>query len=67
MTIDRTPRTSRGKESRCRALAGPNRRHTPRAASEGDDDSAADDRTSPFPYAESFAEWVADETAPDER
>jgi len=26
-------------------------------------DEAADDRTSPFPYAENFDEWVADETA----
>ena len=35
----------------------------PRAAGEGDDDAAPDARTSPFPYAESFDEWVADETA----
>lgn len=35
----------------------------PRPAGEGDDDAAADERTSPFPYAESFDEWVADETA----
>jgi len=32
-------------------------------AGAGDDDAAADERTSPFPYAESFDEWVADETA----
>ena len=38
----------------------------PRAAGEAGDE-AADDRTSPFPYAENFDEWVADETAaPDE-
>jgi hypothetical protein len=30
-------------------------------AEEGDED-----RTSPFPYAEKFDEWVADETAPPE-
>ncbi len=35
----------------------------PRAAAEGGDDAAADERTSPFPYSESFNEWVADETA----
>ena len=35
----------------------------PRAADKRDDDPAADERTSPFPYAESFDEWVADETA----
>ena len=39
----------------------------PRAAAEGGDDAAADERTSPFPYADRFTEWVADETAaPDE-
>jgi hypothetical protein len=27
------------------------------------DDRTADERTSPFPYAENFDEWVADETA----
>ena len=27
------------------------------------EDVAADERTSPFPYAEKFDEWVADETA----
>ena len=30
---------------------------------EGGEDAAADERTSPFPYAEGFDEWVADETA----
>ena len=30
---------------------------------EGDKDAAHDERTSPFPYAEKFDEWVADETA----
>ncbi len=45
-----------------RARRAPPTAH-PRAASEGDDDAAADERTSPFPYAESFDEWVADETA----
>jgi hypothetical protein len=35
----------------------------PRPSDEGDDDAAADERTSPFPYAEKFDEWVADETA----
>jgi len=33
-----------------------------------DGEDAADGRTSPFPYAENFGEWVADETAaPDGR
>jgi len=27
------------------------------------DDGTADERASPFPYAENFDEWVADETA----
>lgn len=31
--------------------------------SEEREDASADDRTSPFPYAEKFGEWVADETA----
>ena len=31
---------------------------------EGPADPAVEDRTSPFPYAEKFDEWVADETAP---
>ena len=32
------------------------------------EDASADERTSPFPYADDFDEWVADETAaPDER
>ena len=40
----------------------------PRPPDEGGEDAAAADRTSPFPYAEKFDEWVADETAdPDER
>lgn len=34
----------------------------PRAADKRDDDPAADERTSPFPYADRFEEWVADET-----
>jgi hypothetical protein len=33
----------------------------PRTA--GGDDAAADERASPFPYAESFEAWVDDETA----
>ena len=37
----------------------------PRQSEARDEDGAADERTSPSPYAESFAEWVADETAPD--
>ena len=37
-----------------------------RPSYEGGEDAAADERTSPFPYAEKFDEWVADETvAPD--
>ena len=40
----------------------------PRPSDEADDDAAADERTSPFPYADNFSEWVADETAtPDGR
>ena len=35
----------------------------PHPSEERDEDSAAEDRTSPFPYAENFEEWVADETA----
>jgi hypothetical protein len=35
----------------------------PRQSDEGEEDAAADERTSPFPYAEKFDEWVADETA----
>ena len=36
----------------------------PRPSGEvGEDSAAVDERTSPFPYAESFDEWVADETA----
>ena len=35
----------------------------PRPSDEGGEDAAADERTSPFPYAEKFDEWVADETA----
>lgn len=32
------------------------------------DGRTTDERTSPFPYAEDFDEWVADETAaPDEQ
>ena len=40
----------------------------PRPSDEGGEDAAGDERTSPFPYAEKFDEWVADETAaPDAR
>ena len=40
----------------------------PRPSDEDDEAAAADERTSPFPYAEGFDEWVADETAaPDGR
>ena len=40
----------------------------PRSSDEDDEDAGADERTSPFPYAERFDEWVADETAaPDGR
>ena len=35
----------------------------PGRSDEGGEDAAADERTSPFPYAERFNEWVADETA----
>ena len=39
----------------------------PRTSNE-DGDEAANEPTSPFPYAENIDEWVADETAdPDER
>ena len=34
----------------------------PRPSEERGDDAATDERTSPFPYAENFEEWVADET-----
>ena len=44
------------------------RRLQPPAPSSLSEDGAADERTSPFPYAEKFDEWVADETAtPDAR
>ena len=33
----------------------------PRPSEERGEDSSVDDRTSPFPYAEKFDEWVADE------
>jgi hypothetical protein len=39
----------------------------PGRSDEGGEDAAADERTSPFPYAEKFGQWVVDETAPDER
>ncbi len=35
----------------------------PGPSDEGGEDAAADERTSPFPYAERFDEWVTDETA----
>ena len=35
----------------------------PRPSDEGEEDAAANESTSPFPYAEKFDEWVADETA----
>jgi hypothetical protein len=35
----------------------------PRPSEERDDDASEDARTSPFPYAEKFDEWVADEAA----
>ena len=35
----------------------------PRPSDEVGEDAAADERTSPFPYAENFDEWVANETA----
>lgn len=38
----------------------------PCPSEESGEAAAADERTSPFPYAEKFDEWVADETvAPD--
>jgi hypothetical protein len=40
-----------------------NRPSIPRRSEEVGGDATADERTSPFPYAESFDEWVADETA----
>jgi hypothetical protein len=33
-----------------------------RGEDERSEDAGADERTSPSPYAEDFAEWVADET-----
>ena len=40
----------------------------PRPSEARGESAAADERTSPFPYAENFDEWVADETAaPDGR
>jgi hypothetical protein len=36
----------------------------PRPSDEVGEDAAADQRTSPFPYAERFDEWIADETTP---
>ena len=35
----------------------------PRPSDGGEDDLPADERTSPFPYAEKFDDWVAAETA----
>ena len=35
----------------------------PRPSDGGDDGATVDERASPFPYAENFDEWVADETA----
>ena len=50
---------------------GPTRRRPVRPAHARPSDDGGEDldeRTSPFPYAESFDEWVADETAaPDDR
>ena len=43
-----------------RRLTGPAH---PRPSDEGRQDAPADERTSPFPYAVRFDEWVADETA----
>jgi hypothetical protein len=37
----------------------------PRSSDEDADETGAEQRTSPFPYAEKFDEWVADETASD--
>ena len=45
----------------CRAGTGSQRQRRP--SDDGEEDAAADERTSPFPYAEKFDEWVADETA----
>ena len=41
----------------------PSRPDLPAPGDEDEEDAAADDRTSPSPYAEKFDEWVADETA----
>ena len=41
-------------------LPVPTHRHP---SDEDEEDAAADERTSPSPYAEKFDEWVADETA----
>lgn len=37
----------------------------PRPSDEAGGDPAPKERTSPFPYAEKFEDWVADEAAPD--
>jgi hypothetical protein len=38
-----------------------------RSSDEDAEETVADERTSPSPYAEKFDEWVADETAPHQR
>lgn len=38
----------------------------PRPKDAGDEHAEPDERTSPFPYAEKFDDWVADETAASE-
>lgn len=40
----------------------PTPRH-PRPSGGGEEDAPAEERASPFPYAEKFDDWVADETA----
>ena len=35
----------------------------PRPSRGGGEDAAPEERTAPFPYAEKFEDWVADETA----
>lgn len=39
----------------------------PRSSDQEADEARADERTAPFPYAEKFGEWVADETDPNRR
>ena len=54
------PSSVKGREKTVREAEAPAH---PQPSVERGEDAAADERTSPFPYAEKFDEWVADETA----